>query len=329
MDIAVEEVDGMRVYKGYDYEEAYQIDVENNIQRLARERYEKSNPLRCADYEEQYLKQQEQLEEWEYKRLLLEGKVKTLYRTSTIKSKNEQSGKEILETQVYPAFINAADVPRTKHKKPTNPSQSNLNSKNSRRYLIRLANINFGDGDLWCTFGWNEDKLPDCEERARKDIRNFIVRINRRRKKLGKENIKYIYILAFCDYHRPHFHIIMSGDGINRDELEELWGKCDRPNTRRVKPDDDFLLTGLATYIARNPHGSKRWCPSKNLKKPGKATKSYSKFKRRKVERMARDYERLREEMEKAYKGYRFIDAEIKYNGINSAFYIYARMVRN
>ena len=38
---------------------------------------------------------------------------------------------------------------------------------------------------------------------------------------------------------------------------------------------------------------------------------------------------RLKEQMEKAYPGFRYLDAEVKYNGINAAFYIYARMVRN
>ena len=35
------------------------------------------------------------------------------------------------------------------------------------------------------------------------------------------------------------------------------------------------------------------------------------------------------QEMEKAYPGYKFLDAEVKYNGVTAAFYIYARMVRN
>lgn len=34
-------------------------------------------------------------------------------------------------------------------------------------------------------------------------------------------------------------------------------------------------------------------------------------------------------ELIKAYPGYKFLDAEVRYNGINAAFYIYARMVRN
>lgn len=280
------------------------------------------------DYEKAYQKQIANLEEWELERLMKDGKVECLYRTTTTKSKNIKSGTTLLEAQVYPSFKDKKDVPVTKKKRETRPSQKNLNDKNARRYLIRLANINFGKGDIWATFGWNDDCLPDSEERARKDIQNFIKRINRRRKKAGLENAKYIYILAMDGYKRPHFHILLSGDGVDRDELEELWGKCDRPNTRRIKPDDDFLITGLATYITQNPHGTKRWCPSKNLQKPPEPSRSYSKFRKAGVERMAKDFEELKAQMEKAYPGYKFLDAEVKYNGINAAFYIYTRMVK-
>ena len=281
------------------------------------------------DYEEAYQKQCEKLEEWELEKLMKDGKVACLYGTTTTKSQNIKSGTTLLEAQVYPSFTNKADMPVTKKKRETRPSQSNLNDKNARRYIIRLANINFGKGDIWATFGWNDDCLPDSVERARKDITNFIKRINRRRKKTGLENAKYIYILAFDGYKRPHFHILISGDGIDRDQLEKLWGKCDRPNTRRIMPDDKFLLTGLATYITQNPHGTKRWCPSKNLKKPPEPKRSYSKFKKSQVERMVKNFDTLKKQLEKAYPGYEFLDAEVKYNGINAAFYIYARMVRN
>lgn len=84
----------------------------------------------------------------------------------------------------------------------------------------------------------------------------------------------------------------------------------------------------FATYITQNPHGTKRWCPSKNLQKPPEPSRSYSKFRKAGVERMAKDFEELKAQMEKAYPGYKFLDAEVKYNGINAAFYIYARMVK-
>lgn len=280
------------------------------------------------DYEEAYQKQIDTLEEWELERLMQTGKVNCLYRTTTIKSRNEKSGAEMLESMVYPSFPNREDVPKTAKKRETGQVQKNLNDKNARRYLIRLANINFSKGDIWATFGWDDKNMPEDEERAEKDIKNFIARINYRRRKAGLENAKYIYIPAIDGYARPHFHILISGDGMDRDELEDLWTKCERKNTRRVKPDDDFLITGIATYITQNPHGTKRWRSSKNLKKPDAPTRSYRKFSRKKVNGMVRDFEELKAQMEKAYPGFKFLDAEVKYNDKVAAFYIYARMIK-
>ncbi len=281
------------------------------------------------DYEEAYQKQINTMEEWELERLMQDRKVDCLYRTTTIKSRNEKSGTEMVESMVYPSFKDKADMPKTAKKRETKPSQNNLNDKNARRYLIRLVNINFGKGDIWATFGWDDGHMPQDIEAAKKDIKNFIARINYRRRKAGKENIKYIYILAYGgEKTRPHFHIIMTGDGVDRDELEELWKNCERKNTRRIKPDDDFLITGIATYISQNPHGTKRWCPSKNLQKPDAPTRSYGKFSRPKINSMVRDYEKLKEQMEKAYPGYTFLDAEVMHNDKVAAFYIYARMIK-
>ena len=280
------------------------------------------------DLEEAYKEQADKLQEWELERLVEEGRVPCLYRTTTIKSRNKENGKELLESQVYPSFPKREDMPKTKRRRETKPSQKNLNDRNSKRYLMRLACINFGKGDIWATFGWNDSCMPKDMEAARRDIKNFIARMNRRRKKTGEGNIKYIYILAFDGKARPHFHMLMTGKGIDRDELESLWGKCDRPNTRRIAPDEKFMILGLASYVSNNPHGTKRWCASKNLDKPGKPTRSYTKFTRRKVNRMVKSYEELRREMEQAYKGYTFLDAEVRYSAQLALFYIYARMIR-
>ena len=88
------------------------------------------------------------------------------------------------------------------------------------------------------------------------------------------------------------------------------------------------MITGIATYITQNPHGTKRWRSSKNLKKPDEPTRSYRKFSRKKVNGMVRDFEELKAQMEKAYTGFKFLDAEVKYNDKVAAFYIYARMIK-
>ena len=280
------------------------------------------------DYEQAFIEQAAGLTEWELERLIAQQQVKCLYRTTTNRARNLISGDELVEAQVYPSFQIKSDMPETKRRRESKPSQKALNDKNSRRYCIRLACINFGDGDIWGTFGWDDGHMPGNMDAARRDIRNFIKKINYHRKKEGKGNIKYIYILAFDGKVRPHFHILMTGEGIDRDWLESLWGKCSRKNTKRIKQDENFLLTGLATYITKNPRGTKRWCSSKNLKKPPEPTRSYSKFRRSKVNSMVKSYATMIAEMEKAYPGYSFLDAEVQYNSQLALFYIYARLIK-
>lgn len=66
------------------------------------------------DYEEAYQKQIANLEEWELERLMKDGKVECLYRTTTTKSENIKSGTVLLEAQVYPSFKDKKDVPSDK-----------------------------------------------------------------------------------------------------------------------------------------------------------------------------------------------------------------------
>ena len=163
-----------KTFDNYDYEEAFPVELDRDIQKKARKNFEKEHPLQVPDYEEQWKEQQEKLKEWELERLLKEGKVESLYRTTTTKAKNLQSGSELLEAQIYPSFCHKADVPHTKKGRESKPSQKNLNDKNSRRYFIRLANINFGENDLWCTFTWDKEHIPADEAAADRDIANFI-----------------------------------------------------------------------------------------------------------------------------------------------------------
>ena len=217
-----------KTFDNYDYEEAFPVELDRDIQKKARKNFEKEHPLQVPDYEEQWKEQQEKLKEWELERLLKEGKVESLYRTTTTKAKNLQSGSELLEAQIYPSFCHKADVPHTKKGRESKPSQKNLNDKNSRRYFIRLANINFGENDLWCTFTWDKEHIPADEAAADRDIANFIRKINYRQKKAGRENIKYLIIPVVDGAEHPHVHIIMTGQGINRDELDKR-GKIQHP----------------------------------------------------------------------------------------------------
>lgn len=322
-----------RHFDNYDYDEAYNVKLEKGLIRSGRKRaaeygLPETDPT-AADYEDQERQRDDRIREYELERLLQDGKVNCLYRTSTIKTRNDKTGHVIVESFVYPSYRCRHDMPRTKRGRESKPSQKRLNDKNAQRYMARLINANFSQGDLFVTFTWDDDNMPADTKEAQKQVSNFFKRINYRRKKRGFENCRYIYVLAVDDYVRPHVHIVMSGDCMTRDEIEDAWTHCRRKNSRRLEPDDGTLLSGLACYLSQNPHKSKRWQSSKNLIKPGKISRSYSKFTKKRVDRMARDYEVCRQEMQKAYPGYQFIDADIRYNGVTAAFYIYARLARD
>ncbi len=275
------------------------------------------------DYEEAYNEQIEKLEEAEAERIAKKGKGAG-YRTTTT-----EAGK-MIEVDIYPTFNVRHDMPRTKRGRESRPAQKNLNDKRARRYLNQLASANFGKGDLWGTFTYRAGEEPESIDDAEKKFGNFIRRINRRRKRAGKENIKYIYVTEWEDGEkgvRCHHHAILSGD-VDRDEIEQLWYHGDRTETKRLAPDPDTHIAGLVHYITKDPKGKKRWKTSKGLKKPT-ITRSYSKFGKTKVRKMACDYTLLESELKKKYKNARFVDAKVYQNEVNGGFYIYARMVRD
>lgn len=275
------------------------------------------------DFEEAYQKSIDDMQQSEIERSF-RAKKGIAYQTKTTKAGDQ------LEADIYPTFGNRQDAPRTKRGNKSRPAQKNLNDKRAKRYLNNLISANFGQGDIWATFTYDDDHLPGSPDEADKIFANYIRRVNRRRKKRGQDNAKYIVVTEWSegdDGIRCHHHVIID-KGNDRDELEELWRQGKRNHTRRIDPDPDTHAAGIANYITKDPHGRKRWRASKNLKKPI-VTKSYSRFGKRTAERMAIDRDYLENRIKKAYPGYRFIDAEVKVNDINGGFYIYARLRRD
>ena len=237
------------------------------------------------DFEESYKKSLEDMEQDQIDRYLKENRAGIAYQTKTTKAGDQ------LEADIYPVFGSRKDTPRTKRGKESRPAQKNLNSKRAKRYLNNLVSANFGEGDLWCTFTYDDAHLPADQDEADRIFGNFIRRINRRRKKAGLDNVKYICVTEYQEEEgkktRCHHHVIMSGD-VNRDELEKIWGQGKRNQTRRIDPDPDTHIAGIVNYISKDPKGRKRWRASKNLKKPI-VTKSVCRFGKRTAERMATD----------------------------------------
>lgn len=251
------------------------------------------------------------------------------YATRTCKAGDQ------MEVNIYPAFHLRKQVPRGDRTSRSREQQQNLNDKYSKRELIRRINDNFGLGDYMITNTYRDEDLPRTEEEIKRDRQNYIARLQYHNRKARNPPLKYLYVTEYeivegedgATYAvRPHHHIVFSGF-FDRDLAEKLWEKGDRPNSKRLVPDD-FGLEGLARYMIKKPYGKRRWGGSTNLKKPKSGRPNHSKFSRSKVEKMVRNPDMVRELTEKAYPGYKYNDVQICYNAINAGWYLYVRMRR-
>ena len=250
------------------------------------------------------------------------------YRTRTIKAGTR------LEAEVYPIYGRGQEQTARKARlNMTRERQQQLNTRRSKRQLVLLMENNFNyesDVHVTLTYAGSEPTL----ERCRKDIRNFLNRVKRRRAERGDEELKYIYSIGHDADQRIHVHMVMNG-GIPRDELERLWGKG-YANTMRLQQFGGGLQ-GMANYLYRQNEkardrgeraGVHMWSGSRNLKKP-KEHVSDTKISNRKVKKAALDFAVAgRQIMQKTYPGYILENAEVYYSDVVDGVYIRCVMRR-
>lgn len=282
------------------------------------------------DYEAAYQKEIEKAEEQQLLDMLKEGK-RQVYATKEIRA-GEQ-----LEVEIYPEFTKKErmQIPTEEQRKKQRQAQHNLNKKNSRKQCERVINENFTDRDIWATFTCDEDNVPKSMKEAKAIIQRYIKRLNYYRKKAGLPNARYVYVTECSKAGRWHYHIVMDGD-MSMDDVEKLWKAGKRNQVRRLQKDENGLC-GMAKYITKSPEekgrkgdtrkGMKSWTPSKNLRPP-KENVTHYKFKPKDVEKVVKDADALPELLAKWYamEGYIYTSGEIRYNDFNGRFYIYARM---
>lgn len=256
-----------------------------------------------------------------------------------------------IEVDLYPV----ADRPiikrgRGKKHNVSTPTQAALNTKNAVRYLNQLCKTNFTNKDYHLTLTY--DIPPENLEEAEKEFKNYIRRVNHRRKTKGLQNVKYICVTEITNNGRIHHHVIIEG-GLGRDETETIWSKerinwrlydkeaaegkseyadsiklIGYANTKRLQFDNKGI-EALAKYLSKEPQGKRRWKQSKNLIKPWYKTPSDGKYSRRKIEYMATlppDCEEVKRYWEKKYKGYILDEALPEYNAVVGQWSIYLKM---
>ena len=270
------------------------------------------------DYESLYDTPINQLEEKEIESLLKTNSIEYHYVAKTISAGN------MFEVELYPIF-NKKDFQEFKIKRKSKKAQKNLNDRNSRKQFIRLINSNFTKDDYIMHLTYSNENLPPSIEDAEKEVYKLIRKINYRRKKKKLQNAKYIYVTEYDPQKkiRVHHHLIIEG-GIDRKVMKDLWTNGIRIKVEELEPDE-YVLSGLANYLSKDPKGKKRWKASKGLKQP-RERKSYTSFSKKKIRNMIADDTNVSVYMNSNYKSKTYLDHEIRYNKVNHMYYIYVRM---
>ena len=236
-----------------------------------------------------------------------------------------------MECEIYPVFGKEdAMKARAAKKNMTSTKQKRLNDERARRHLVQLADANFTDKDIHLTLTYKQEvSLEQC----RKDVRNFLLRVKRYRDKMGLEQLKYIYTIEGktelnkgFPVSRIHVHMLMNG-GVTREKLEEMW-ELGYANADRLQPSERGLEE-IASYIIKEAkHGGRKFAASRNLKQPIRRTTD-AKTSNRVVKAIAQDIRNeAKEQTEKLYPSYQFVDCKVYYSDQLDGVYIRVLMRR-
>ena len=217
-------------------------------------------------------------------------------------------------------------------KKGTSEAQKKLNEKHSKLEFDLKLHHNFGPKDLHLIESFMDE--PKTYEEAAKLSAKTLRRIRDLRKKLGLPGLKWLRVIEKGEESgRWHAHYILDGvlsfDGM-KSCFQEGWTSWEPLKAWREKGQANFIP--LVNYLMKGsdtPAGKKKWSGSRNLAKPPMPSRNQSKHSKKKVNRMVKEPEAVKEIMEKGYPGYRVVGHEpARYNEYNGFWYLNIRMER-
>ncbi len=249
----------------------------------------------------------------------LNSKAFRKYRRKTIRS-----GK-LIEIEIFPIW-DTKNLNRGKKERLSSEKQIRQNEKNRRKNVIRLVHCNFKAGDLWITLGYAAGKEPIDEERAYKNITNYIKCLQRAAKKKG-ETLKYIYVTEKSSKGRYHHHLLCNFS--DRDVAESKWKFGKYPQARRIT-EENGSLEGLANYLCKEikeEKNKKSYGASQNLKKP-KITVADNAVKKGRIAKIAQNENDLMEYAVREYDGASFLSSKVLYSDYCDGAYVYLKLIK-
>jgi len=209
-----------------------------------------------------------------------------------------------------------------------------------KRLIIRVNDLYFNRYQI--SFFEERERIVTQDEyykalaeyhKNKKTKANFITIAVYLSQKIDKplEELKYVYVTECTQKGRFHHHAVINFPF--RECLEQMWKFGERNHTRRVQPDEDFGLEGLARYITKDykykKDYEKSFSASLNLYKPykkGNYTTNETKCSRKQAREMT-DTQKCFAWFVKEYPKLELVELpEIKINPYFGGYYIYARL---
>ena len=176
----------------------------------------------------------------------------------------------------YDLRYGAPGMPRHGKKKKTPEEMARQNFWAKCRYLRRLIELNFGEGDWYIVLTCRKEDRPSAEE-APKRVRAFRDRL-RAEYKIRGWALKYIITCETGQKGAVHWNLILNDMHDNADStaklVRKLW-KWGRPHFTALDDTGDY--SRLAEYIVKETKNriergetieKLSYCPSRNLTKP-------------------------------------------------------------
>lgn len=243
-----------------------------------------------------------------------------------VKTRTIRSG-SLTEVECYPVYQGMYHRELQKAK-VTPEAMRTVNDRNARKRFERLAECNFKPGTDYALTLTYAGEAPEDRETCDRDLRNYLNRVNRARKKAGLGKARCMAVLETGKNGRLHHHLLIEG-GLDRDQMEKLWGKgfanCDRIQTG---PNGLAALVKYMTkgFSTKRETGRHRYFYTRNLRQP-KVTESRTRISRRQAELLREDADMQGEVIfRKKYPGLNLEELVVRQTEWLPGAYIYARL---
>lgn len=213
---------------------------------------------------------------------------------------------------------------RQKRFRETSEAQKWHNEKIAEKHFEMLIETNFNTDDFFFSFTYGNSYLPESDEQAERNIKNYIRRVQYHCKKNKLPDPVAVWNTETSSRGRYHHHGIIK-TSLTRKQLKELW--------RLGVSDMDELyfdidgLHGLGNYLTkpRCRVGCRRWHYTKNIKQP---VKTVSDRRTQKAFNEMWNYNRTSEVIEKYYPDYLSCTVNATQSEITGDKYLYIKLYK-